>query len=1572
VRKFIRAAVRILIVLLASLLLLPLVLYIPAVQRYVCQRVVSALNDNEMGWSYSVGEVRIQFPLEVNVRQVSACRAAGDTILYVERLHTGLNSIPLLEESYVVNRLGIEGVVLNMATESGSLALSGKVEQLVVRRIEFDPDCHRLHVGDVGIENFAILMTMLPSEEPDTVADEEPSPGWDIAVGHLKLQRGEYLLDRPASAFFLHTSFDKVEVDTAAVATDPILVQVGRVRLEETMCRLDLDSTAFIPYYDYNHMDFRGIRLDASGVYYASDHIAARLHSLAAEEQNCGMQIEDVAADFRMDSSLIRARDFRLEMPARTVGGVPTAATSLKGDVVLDYNFFMEPHPGVMNVQLQGQVSGRDVVCYTAPYLPDVAQYWPLDEAVQLDVDLYANLDTLRVTRCEVSAPGWAEVSATAHGTQPFSGRLGRWEGSLECTLLHADSLVSAFVARPEQRAYCLPDSLYLDLAGGLRSGHYYLDGALEQGEHTSLTLEGSYTYNTESYTLSLLAQRLGLHEFVPALAIRQLDAEASVTGRRFDLTARGAELHADVRLDTLLASEKDHLTDVRLQGDLQQGSYHFTLGSDDARVGLEAEASGLLTADTLTSTGRMDIRRLQTALMEAFRDEDGTLSSALQWDLQSDWNECMKVDFSSDSLRLDRGADHWTFEDITLRFLSQPRYMSAVLRGGDCHATVQMDCGMGEIGGILDSLTTEVDRQQASIQLHPEALTVRLPQMDLRLTMEQDNPFYPLATYYGYGFSHLGLHLHNDRRLTLEALATDFSTLTLHYDTISAALSPVTESDYNYALGLVHTEPKLRRSYRVQTEGRVMEDSLTCRLAMVDGLETRMYDLGASLAMADDTLRLHFMDHPVIYAQALEVNPENYVQVTRFKNPALQNLGVEADLRMEGPRGFTLGLTTQPDDTLRGNRLFLNLHDLDLEYLGQTVQWGNPVAGVADLEGQLFVRPDSLAGLCDLSIDGRKVLAATYRDLRTPEGEELPIYSTLETERLPLSLVNMYMPDNMPLGGYLNGHILYTGPKRGAEQMQGRLSLDSATVRYTDADVTLNFPTDTLRLEGSRLLFDKWGITAAAGSPLLVDGVVDLSEELSAPKVNLTLKGNNLTLMRSPRRQTKEQYICGTLPANVNLRLAGVSPDLMLSGSVSALTGSQLEYYLQEDPLKSDSKLADLVEFVEFSKLNKHTTSLLLKNDDAVGGFGVNIRIDVARNAALDIHLSTTSDDNISVRGGGSLQFSMATDGTTHLGGTYDITSGDVSFKLPMLPVSKSFDIEDGSFLRWNGETENPELDITASEEVRCTINDESGVSRVVKFVVYVYIQGTMDDLSLTFSCAAPEDASLQNQISSLTEEERSKQAIRLLVTQSYSGPGVSTSSSLASASGAINALLQQEVESFFNQHMKNTQISVGIDTYDADGTGANRTDYSVKISQSLFNDRMRIVVGGRVSSGEESGSNSDNAIINDFSLEWLLREDGGHYLRLFRKTNYESILEGEIVETGVGYVVQRSSYRLLDLLIPSSEKRRQRIMDRIRLLDLQQHQLPALDSLLTVPALDSIRSHSAGEGITKETLGK
>ena len=39
--------------------------------------------------------------------------------------------------------------------------------------------------------------------------------------------------------------------------------------------------------------------------------------------------------------------------------------------------------------------------------------------------------------------------------------------------------------------------------------------------------------------------------------------------------------------------------------------------------------------------------------------------------------------------------------------------------------------------------------------------------------------------------------------------------------------------------------------------------------------------------------------------------------------------------------------------------------------------------------------------------------------------------------------------------------------------------------------------------------------------------------------------------------------------------------------------------------------------------------------------------------------------------------------------------------------------------------------------------------------------------------------------------------------------------------------------------------------------------------------------------------------------------------YIRLFRHTGYESILEGEVTQTGVGFVMRRKVSRLGDLFI-------------------------------------------------------
>ncbi len=106
-------------------------------------------------------------------------------------------------------------------------------------------------------------------------------------------------------------------------------------------------------------------------------------------------------------------------------------------------------------------------------------------------------------------------------------------------------------------------------------------------------------------------------------------------------------------------------------------------------------------------------------------------------------------------------------------------------------------------------------------------------------------------------------------------------------------------------------------------------------------------------------------------------------------------------------------------------------------------------------------------------------------------------------------------------------------------------------------------------------------------------------------------------------------------------------------------------------------------------------------------------------------------------------------------------------------------------------------------------------------------------------------------------------------------------------------------------------------IDQYDktTDGVSQQTTSYSYRVSKTLFNDRFKIIVGGNYSTDANSDENFSENLINDIAFEYMLNKSGSMYVRLFRHTGYESILEGEITQTGVGFVLRRKVNSLRDL---------------------------------------------------------
>lgn len=136
----------------------------------------------------------------------------------------------------------------------------------------------------------------------------------------------------------------------------------------------------------------------------------------------------------------------------------------------------------------------------------------------------------------------------------------------------------------------------------------------------------------------------------------------------------------------------------------------------------------------------------------------------------------------------------------------------------------------------------------------------------------------------------------------------------------------------------------------------------------------------------------------------------------------------------------------------------------------------------------------------------------------------------------------------------------------------------------------------------------------------------------------------------------------------------------------------------------------------------------------------------------------------------------------------------------------------------------------------------------------------------------------------------------------------------------GSMNSLLNSAIQGI-TSNIKAVDISLGVET---DGnSGSTKTDYSYQISKRFWNDRFNIIIGGKISTGEDV-QQGEQTFIDNISIEYRLDDSGTRYIKLFHEKNYDSILDGEITETGVGVVLRKKMSRLGELFIFRRNKKK------------------------------------------------
>ena len=269
-----------------------------------------------------------------------------------------------------------------------------------------------------------------------------------------------------------------------------------------------------------------------------------------------------------------------------------------------------------------------------------------------------------------------------------------------------------------------------------------------------------------------------------------------------------------------------------------------------------------------------------------------------------------------------------------------------------------------------------------------------------------------------------------------------------------------------------------------------------------------------------------------------------------------------------------------------------------------------------------------------------------------------------------------------------------------------------------------------------------------------------------------------------------------------------------------------------------------------------------------------------------------------------GSISLDFTPSGGLLANGRINIPEGEVRYSLPYYPLLP-FSISKDSYVEFNGDITKPILNVRATQPAKATVRTESFGSRNVDFIVGLEVTNTLDELGLNFIIEAPDDKEVREELLSATPEERSTIAAQMLATGMY----LTVSNAAAMSEGyALSSILQSRLNAFASNKMRGKGVDIDLGIGESSRGMEPSTDYSVKLSRSFFDDRLKVTVGGRLSDSREVNKSSGMAsFIDDASLQWQVRKDGKTYLTLFHKNDYDNIVDGELQKDGLGVIYNR-----------------------------------------------------------------
>ncbi len=1494
------------------LILLTALFYFPPFQNWMVRRV-AAIASEKTDMEISVERVRLAFPLDLAVDGVTVLKQNDslpqmkDTIADIKRTVVNVQLLPLFSQRVEVDELDIRSIQFNTTDFIPSARVKGSASELLVRSHGIDLKQSDVMLNKVMLDGAKVDVQLSDTVKEDTTESENL---WKIHLAKLQIKKSDVTIHMPDDTLQIGAYLGDARVSDGLFDLHEGIYQTGKVDVKGSRITYDNNFEPLQKGLDYNHISLSGVSLTLDALKYQEPNLLVKIRSAALKEKS-GLQLTHLSGTVKMDSTTLFVENMLAAMPE----------SKINLDMSMDMNAFDEVNPGKLKVDAKAELGKNDLMLFMQDMPVKFKANWPHHPLV-VSAKADGNLQRLNVSQLSAELPTAFKATATGYVVNMLDMKNLLANLDIDIKTYNLNFATSSFLDADLRKMICVPSGIGLRGHVSASANTCMADLKASYGGG-SLNLNGRCNLSTMAYKADISAHALPLQKFLPTMGLSPFTGKMKVDGIGTDIYSRKTHLDAEAEIGSFRYGDFDlsgTTATVKVHDGTAYSNIHCINEFLKGDIGLDALLDKKNVRATLTCS-------LDKADLYGMKLTETPLSTSLcaHVDVSSDMDEYYKLQgYVSDVLIKDTASVFRT-EELSVDATTRKDSTWAKVYSGDLALDFSASGGYKRLMDVAGNLSAELERQIARKYISQDSIKQVFPIGHLTMHLGQDNFVYAYATRMGYAFREINADISSSPIDGLNGYAQVDSLYAFDMQLDKVRLDLETEDNvFKYKAQVKNEKDNPQYCFNALLDGSLFETGSNCNLALYDANDNLGLKLGLKAMLEPNGIRIKLADTKAVLGyRNFSANDDNYLFLA-------DNKRVSANLILKADDGTGLQVYSNDDNEDALQDITLGISHLDLESIVGIVPYMPDVKGVIDGDFHVIQTEKELSvsssvdvnkffyegtNMGDLStefvympqedgghyVDG--ILSHNGNEIGTIKGTFTPgetdgrLDADVDLARFPLNLVNGFVPDQIVgLKGYGDGRLKMNGPLSKLD-VEGEIDLDSAYLVSIPYGLEMRFDNRPVKIKGSKLLLENFNMYANNDQPLVINGNMDFTD-VSNMKATMRMKARNFLLVDAKENRKSEAF--GKAYVNFDGYMNGPLSALQIRGNLDVLGSTDVTYIMRDTPLTTDNKLEELVKFTDF---NQQEEASIVR--PPIEGLYMDLNISIADGARVFCALNTTKTNYLDVMGGGDLRMIYSSD-DLRLTGRYTLKSGEMKYSLPVIPL-KTFTITEGSYVEFTGEVMNPTLNITATETTKTNVTTD-GNARSVTFNCGVVITQTLNNMGLEFIISAPEDVTINSELQAMSKEERGKLAVTMLTTGMYLNENNLSSFSM---NDALNSFLQSEINTISGNALRTLDLSIGLDNT-TDAAGTLHTDYTFKFAKRFWNNRIRVVIGGKVSSTQASAEN----LFDNVAFEYRLDQSANANLRLFYDRATYDYLEGYVGQYGVGIAWKRKLQSLRELI--------------------------------------------------------